>query len=43
VAVVLRWVARGAGPSVLECHWPGPDGSLRVLLRLAGASGQKLE
>jgi uncharacterized membrane protein YkvA (DUF1232 family) len=43
VAVVLRWVTRGAGPSVLERHWPGPDGSLRVLLRLAGASGQKLE
>jgi uncharacterized membrane protein YkvA (DUF1232 family) len=39
VALVLRWVVRGAGPDLLERHWPGPDGSLRVLLRLAGASG----
>jgi uncharacterized membrane protein YkvA (DUF1232 family) len=40
VAIVLRWVVRGARPGLLERHWPGPDGSLRVLLRLAGASGR---
>jgi uncharacterized membrane protein YkvA (DUF1232 family) len=32
----LRWLARGAGPALLERHWPGPQASLAVLLRLAG-------
>jgi uncharacterized membrane protein YkvA (DUF1232 family) len=32
----LRWLARGAGPALLQRHWPGPQASLAVLLRLAG-------
>ena len=44
VILTLRWILRGAGPALLERHWPGPDGSLALLLRLAGGSGpQKLE
>lgn len=35
VALVLRAVMRGSGPDVVREHWPGPDGSLRVILRLA--------
>lgn len=36
VILALRWLMRGAGAARLERHWPGPDGSLLVLLRLAG-------
>jgi uncharacterized membrane protein YkvA (DUF1232 family) len=36
VALALRWILRGSGPALLERHWPGPDGSLAVLLRLTG-------
>jgi uncharacterized membrane protein YkvA (DUF1232 family) len=36
VAVVLRAVVRGAGPDALERHWPGSDGGLRLVRRLAG-------
>ena len=36
VALVLRAIARGGGPALLREHWPGPDGSLAVVLRLAG-------
>jgi uncharacterized membrane protein YkvA (DUF1232 family) len=48
VVLALRWILRGAGPALLERHWPGPDGSLALLLRLAGspsrpAQTQKLE
>jgi uncharacterized membrane protein YkvA (DUF1232 family) len=39
VAIVLRWVVRSAGPELIHEHWPGPDESLRAVLRLAGASG----
>jgi hypothetical protein len=35
VALVLRSVLRSGGPSLLEEHWPGPAGSLRVIERLA--------
>jgi uncharacterized membrane protein YkvA (DUF1232 family) len=38
VVLALRWILRGSGPALLERHWPGPDGSLAVLLRLAGRS-----
>jgi uncharacterized membrane protein YkvA (DUF1232 family) len=34
-AVVLRSVLRGAGYEVVREHWPGPERSLRVILRLA--------
>lgn len=37
VALALRWLMRGGGPELIERHWPGPDASLAVLLRLAGA------
>ncbi|MEZ5101006.1 MAG: YkvA family protein [Thermoleophilia bacterium] len=36
VALVLRRLVRAAGPAVVAEHWPGPDASLRVLLRVAG-------
>ena len=34
VAVVLRAVVRGAGPSVVAELWPGPASSLELVLRL---------
>jgi uncharacterized membrane protein YkvA (DUF1232 family) len=34
--VVLRRVLRGSGESLLRRHWPGPEASLRVLLRALG-------
>jgi uncharacterized membrane protein YkvA (DUF1232 family) len=34
-AVVLRSVLRGPGAGVVREHWPGPERSLRVVLRLA--------
>jgi uncharacterized membrane protein YkvA (DUF1232 family) len=37
VAVVLRKLFRGAGPDVVREHWPGPQPSLDLMLRLAGA------
>jgi uncharacterized membrane protein YkvA (DUF1232 family) len=33
--LVMRRVLRGCGPEVLREHWPGPERSLRVLLRLS--------
>jgi uncharacterized membrane protein YkvA (DUF1232 family) len=36
VAVVLRTVLRAAGADLIREHWPGPEASLRTLLRLAG-------
>jgi uncharacterized membrane protein YkvA (DUF1232 family) len=36
VAIVLRRVLRGGGETVLREHWPGPETSLRVVLRAAG-------
>jgi uncharacterized membrane protein YkvA (DUF1232 family) len=38
VAWVLRRVVRGAGPQLIEDHWPGPPSSLALMLRLAGVS-----
>jgi uncharacterized membrane protein YkvA (DUF1232 family) len=35
VALVLRTVLRGGGPGLVREHWPGPEDSLRVMLRLA--------
>jgi len=37
VGLALRGLVRGAGPELVRCHWPGPEGSLRVVLRLSGA------
>ena len=36
VVLALRWLARGAGAAAVERHWPGPQGSLAALMRLAG-------
>lgn len=36
VALALRAVLRGAGPALLEEHWPGPPATLRMVMRLAG-------
>ena len=35
VAFVLRSVLRSVGPDVISAQWPGPEASLRVVLRLA--------
>ena len=35
VALVLRAVLRGGGEGLLTEHWPGPEPSLNLLLRLA--------
>jgi uncharacterized membrane protein YkvA (DUF1232 family) len=42
VAAVLRSVLRAAGETPLREHWPGPDTTLRTVLRLAGAAGSPL-
>ena len=34
IALVLRSVARAAGPEVIERHWPGTPEGLAVVLRL---------
>lgn len=34
--LVLRRVLRGSGDALLREHWPGPERSLAVVLRLAG-------
>jgi uncharacterized membrane protein YkvA (DUF1232 family) len=39
VGLVLRSVVKSAGPELIHEHWPGPDESLRAVLRLAGVSG----
>jgi uncharacterized membrane protein YkvA (DUF1232 family) len=36
VAWVLRTLLRGSGPALVRLHWPGPQSSLDVMLRLAG-------
>jgi uncharacterized membrane protein YkvA (DUF1232 family) len=41
VAVALRLLLRGSGASVLEEHWPGPEQSLRLILRLARGGGKE--
>jgi uncharacterized membrane protein YkvA (DUF1232 family) len=38
VALVLRRVVRGAGADLVQKHWPGPESSLDLVLRLGGAS-----
>jgi uncharacterized membrane protein YkvA (DUF1232 family) len=38
VALVLRSMLRAGGPELLREHWPGPDRSVDVVLRLAYGS-----
>jgi uncharacterized membrane protein YkvA (DUF1232 family) len=40
VALALRALLRGSGAALVREHWPGPESSLAVLLRLIGASDQ---
>jgi uncharacterized membrane protein YkvA (DUF1232 family) len=35
--LVLRYVLRGGGPEAIRRHWPGPQASMNVILRAAGA------
>src|SRR5918998_3792304 len=35
VALTLRLVLRAGGPELMRDHWPGPERSLRVVIRLA--------
>ena len=37
VALVLRFLLRRADRMLIAEHWPGPERSLRLVLRLAGA------
>jgi uncharacterized membrane protein YkvA (DUF1232 family) len=37
-ALALRYALRSGGPELLREHWPGPDRSLRSVLRLAFGS-----
>jgi uncharacterized membrane protein YkvA (DUF1232 family) len=39
VALVLRMVFRRSGEQKLREHWPGPERSLAVLLRLTSGGG----
>ena len=41
VAVALRILLRGSGAGVLEERWPGPEQSLRMILRLARGGGKE--
>jgi uncharacterized membrane protein YkvA (DUF1232 family) len=36
VALVLRSFVRGGGEPIVREHWPGPENSLAIVLRLAG-------
>ncbi len=36
VALVLRILVRGSGPSLVREHWAGPEMTLRMLLRACG-------
>jgi uncharacterized membrane protein YkvA (DUF1232 family) len=37
VILTLRWLVRTVGADRLKAQWPGPESSLHVVLRLAGA------
>lgn len=37
VALVLRFLLRHTDRTLIAQHWPGPERSLRLVLRLAGA------
>ena len=36
LVLTLRAVLRGSGPALVREHWPGPEGSLGVVLRFVG-------
>lgn len=41
VALSLRWLLRTSGREPIERHWPGPQSSLQLVLRIAGSSVRK--
>jgi uncharacterized membrane protein YkvA (DUF1232 family) len=41
VALSLRWILRTSGREPIERHWPGPQSSLQLVLRVAGSSVRK--
>jgi uncharacterized membrane protein YkvA (DUF1232 family) len=41
VALVLRRVARGSRAPLVREHWPGPESSLDVVLRLTGLAAPR--
>ena len=41
VALSLRWLLRTSGREPIERHWPGPESSLELVLRVAGSSVRK--
>jgi uncharacterized membrane protein YkvA (DUF1232 family) len=41
VALVLRRVARGSQAPLVREHWPGPESSLDVVLRLTGLAAPR--
>jgi uncharacterized membrane protein YkvA (DUF1232 family) len=41
VALALRILLRGSGQALASEHWPGPQRSLAVILRLAGAAPRR--
>jgi uncharacterized membrane protein YkvA (DUF1232 family) len=36
VAIALRSLVRAGGAGLVRAHWPGPDSSLALLLRMSG-------
>jgi uncharacterized membrane protein YkvA (DUF1232 family) len=38
-ALALRYALRSGGPDLLTQHWPGPDRSLRAVMRLVYGGG----
>jgi uncharacterized membrane protein YkvA (DUF1232 family) len=40
-ALALRYALRSGGPELLRRHWPGPDDSLQVVMRLAYGAGAR--
>jgi uncharacterized membrane protein YkvA (DUF1232 family) len=39
IALALRHLLRAAGPEAVRAHWPGPERSLDVVLRVAQSPG----
>jgi uncharacterized membrane protein YkvA (DUF1232 family) len=43
VALALRWLIRRRGVDAIRAAWPGPEGSLRMILAAAGRRGPVAE
>jgi uncharacterized membrane protein YkvA (DUF1232 family) len=42
-ALALRFALRSGGPGMLREHWPGPEGSINMVLRVAYGRGSATE